>query len=134
MNYLDYCINFLSAVKTNQKSPLRLNEKLVILESDDWGAIRTPSAKVLLEFEKYGFNLDKSIYKYDALASETDLNSLFDLLLSIKNAEGEHPVLTANSIMANPDFMNIILNRFIRHLKDILSIKIILKYGKKELK
>tara|TARA_B110000003_G_scaffold17555_1_gene17275 strand:- start:3960 stop:5072 length:1113 start_codon:yes stop_codon:yes gene_type:complete len=107
MNYLDYCINFLSAVKTNQKSPLRLNEKLVILESDDWGAIRTPSAKVLLEFEKYGFNLDKSIYKYDALASETDLNSLFDLLLSIKNAEGEHPVLTANSIMANPDFEKI---------------------------
>tara|TARA_Y100001958_G_C21248081_1_gene580293 strand:- start:5588 stop:6700 length:1113 start_codon:yes stop_codon:yes gene_type:complete len=104
MNYYNYLKNFLAAVKTNFYSPHFLKEKLVILESDDWGAIRTPSNSVLNEFEKYGFDLNKSVYKVDALASKTDLNSLFDLLLSIKNVDGQNPILTSNSIMANPDF------------------------------
>ena len=107
MNYFSFCKNFLGGVKTNYRSPHILKEKLVILESDDWGALRTPSYNVLSEFQKYGFDLSKSIYKVDALASETDLNSLFDLLLSIKNREGQNPVLTSNSIMANPDFEKI---------------------------
>ena len=86
---------------------VKVSEKLLIIESDDWGAIRMPSKEALVAFEKNGFEVDKSIYKVDSLASETDLNSLFDLLLSVKNSNGEHPIFTANSIMANPDFEKI---------------------------
>lgn len=107
MNYFNITRSWLSGIKANYPSPFKLNEKLLILESDDWGAIRTPSNEVLTEFENFGIDLSKSVYKVDSLASERDLDSLFDLLLSIRNAEGQHPVITANTIMANPDFEKI---------------------------
>ncbi len=99
--------SFLSGLKTNCKGVERINDKLLVIESDDWGAIRTPSKQAIQAFESQGMNLSKSMYKVDSLASTEDLEYLFDLLLSIKNANGEHPIITANSIMANPDFERI---------------------------
>lgn len=99
--------NFLAGVKTNINAKKKVKEKIVIIESDDWGAIRTPSVEALRAFEKYGFDLRNSVYKNDALASQTDLEDLFNLLLSFKNTDGEHPIVTANAIMANPDFKKI---------------------------
>jgi hypothetical protein len=99
--------SFLGGLKGNAAGSQRLKDKLLIIESDDWGAIRTPSNQALHAFAAKGFELDKSIYKVDALASKSDLESLFNLLLSIKNAHGLHPVITANAIMANPDFNKI---------------------------
>jgi hypothetical protein len=99
--------SFLGGIKSNRIGSVKVKQKLLIIESDDWGAIRTPSKEALMAFQKNGSKLDKSLYKVDALASKTDLESLFDLLLSIKNAEGMHPIITANSIMANPDFNKI---------------------------
>jgi hypothetical protein len=98
---------YLSSFFTNYKGDLRINEKLIVIESDDWGAIRTPSRNSLLAFSKAGFELEKSLYKVDALASESDLDDLFNLLVSFKNVHGESPILTANAIMANPDFQRI---------------------------
>lgn len=102
--FKDTVKSFLGGIKSNRSGSVKVSQKLLIIESDDWGAIRTPSKEALIEFEKNGFELEKSLYKVDALASKTDLNALFDLLLSVKNSEGDHPVLTANAIMANPDF------------------------------
>ncbi len=96
--------NHLSGIYTNLKGKLRLGEKLLIIESDDWGSIRTPSRDALNAFNKRGFELDKSLYKVDALESQSDLEDLFDLLSSYKNVYGENPIITGNSIMANPDF------------------------------
>jgi hypothetical protein len=44
------------------------------------------------------------LYKDDALTSRADLEMLFNLLLIFKNASVQHPVITANAIMANMDF------------------------------
>lgn len=96
----------LGSVRANFKGK-KLRNKFVILESDDWGAIRTPSKEALNAFEKQGLDLTKSIYKYDALASEEDLHRLFDLLSSIRGYDGNPAVITANAIMANPDFEKI---------------------------
>jgi hypothetical protein len=96
--------SYLGGIKTNMKGSIKVKEKLLVIESDDWGAIRTPSKEALKKFNENGFDLSNSVYKVDALASKTDLNLLFDLLLSVKNADGQHPIITANSIMANPDF------------------------------
>ena len=104
--------SFLGGLKGNTLGSQRLKEKLLIIESDDWGAIRTPSSEALRAFAKKGFELDKSLYKVDALASETDLELLFNLLLGIKNIYGDHPVITANVIMANPDFDKIRASNF----------------------
>lgn len=99
-----YFKSFLGGIQSNRRAKGRVFKKLVVLESDDWGAIRMPSADALRSFENSGMDLSKSLYKVDSLASAEDLDALFNTLLSVKNIHGECPVLTANAIMANPDF------------------------------
>ncbi len=95
--------SFLGALRTNQKG-IKVKRKLIVIESDDWGAIRTPSRAAADAFERQGLEISGSIYRVDSLASENDLNSLFDLLANHKGADGNPAVITANAIMANPDF------------------------------
>jgi hypothetical protein len=101
---LSFLKSWAGGLKMNFHGDVRIQNKVIVIESDDWGAIRTPSAGALEAFASQHFELEKSIYKVDALASTTDLNVLFDLLSSHRNINGQHPAITANAIMANPDF------------------------------
>lgn len=96
----------LSAARINALG-LNLKSKVVIIESDDWGAIRTPSKEILSYFDQSNIDVSKSIYKNDALESQTDLEMLFEVLQKHKGSDGQFAVMTANSIMANPDFEKI---------------------------
>jgi len=83
----------------------RTNRKIVVIESDDWGSVRMPSHEVYLKCLKAGYRVDKNPYeRYDALESETDLRLLFDLLQSYTDYLGNNPIITANCVVANPDF------------------------------
>ncbi|MEL6971514.1 MAG: hypothetical protein AAFO02_15220 [Bacteroidota bacterium] len=80
-------------------------DQLVIFESDDWGSIRTPSLKAFNSLKDQGaVDADWSYAKYDCLASNSDLERLFDLLLGFQDTVGNSPVITANVITANPNF------------------------------
>lgn len=82
--------------------------KYIVIESDDWGGIRTASPEAYQAMLKAGDNLDRFPFtRYDALASEDDLELLFDLLSGFTDMNGNHPVFTANCSMANPDFNKI---------------------------
>lgn len=111
MNYQP--INILKRVKSNILSHRanykgeKTNSKFLIIESDDWGSIRTPSSETLYKFENQGIDLSQSVYKYDALASNTDLDELFNLLVDFKDSHGTCAKITANTIVANPDFIKI---------------------------
>ena len=96
----------LTAYRTNAAG-IKLPGRYLIIESDDWGAIRTPSKEALKLFEKRGLGLGNSIYKNDSLASNEDLDQLFNLLQSFKDSKGNALKITANAIMANPDFEKI---------------------------
>lgn len=86
----------------------RTNRNIVVIESDDWGSIRMPSRQVYDGLKNEGFKVDQDPFlKYDSLASESDLTNLFEVLTSVKDANGNHPKITANTIMANPDFEKI---------------------------
>jgi hypothetical protein len=86
----------------------RTKRKIIVIESDDWGSIRMPSKEVYEKFLKAGIRVDKCHYnKYDTLASENDLSHLFETLTRFKDKNGFHPVITANTIVANPDFEKI---------------------------
>jgi hypothetical protein len=86
----------------------RTNRKIVVIESDDWGSICMPSKEVYEECLKNGYPVNLNAYeRYDSLASQEDLEALFDLLLSYKDYKGYHPVITANCAVANPDFEKI---------------------------
>jgi len=79
--------------------------KIVVFDSDDWGSIGLPSKEVFARIQESGFRFEYNPYlKYDALASEDDLSALFESLGKFTDRNGRHPVFTANTVMANPDF------------------------------
>lgn len=79
--------------------------KIIVIESDDWGSIRMPSKEIYDNLLKSGIRVDRCPYnRYDSLASEEDLSALFDVLTSFRDMNGNHPVITANTVVANPDF------------------------------
>lgn len=99
----EYFKSFISSFRYNQGGD-RIKEKLIIIESDDWGAIRTPSNEALSAFRKKGFSLTDNTYNVDALESRTDLEGLFDVLGSVRGSDGKPAKFTSNAVMANPDF------------------------------
>jgi len=91
----------------------KTNRKLIVLESDDWGSIRMPSRAIFEELKNSGYNPQNDPYlKYDCLESNEDLERLFEVLLSVKDENGNSAVLTANAVVANPDFDKIKENDF----------------------
>jgi hypothetical protein len=79
--------------------------KFVVFESDDWGAIRMPNRNVLERTINYGIKANTCPYmNFDTLACSDDFDALYNVLKSFKDINGNSPVITANSIMANPDF------------------------------
>lgn len=91
----------------------RTSRRIVVIESDDWGSIRIPSKAVYDRFERKGFHTSKTQYnRLDALESNEDMAQLLDLLHKHKNVSGHHACLTANVIVANPDFDRIRSSNF----------------------
>jgi len=89
------------------------HRKIVVLESDDWGSIRIPSKEKRDKLINLGFDFSNQPFNlYDSLESNDDLSALFDVLKKHKDAMGRHPVFTAVSIVANPDFEKIKADNF----------------------
>jgi hypothetical protein len=91
----------------------KTKRKIVVFESDDWGSIRMPSHKIYDELLKKDIHVDNLAFtKYDSLASEKDLTLLFEVLNSVRDKNGNPAIITANTIVANPDFEKIRLSGF----------------------
>ncbi|MHB2153614.1 hypothetical protein ACX8XN_04350 [Calditrichota bacterium GD2] len=64
-----------------------------------------PSKKVYDAFLEKGYPVDRTEYnRLDALESNDDLEHLFTVLVRHKDSNGRPPIITANTIVANPDF------------------------------
>lgn len=86
----------------------KTEKKYVLIESDDWGSIRNWSPEAHQALINAGDRLDEHPFtRYDAVASSDDLELLFDVLTAFKDSKGNHPVITANCAVANPDFQKI---------------------------
>lgn len=86
----------------------RTNRKIIVFESDDWGSVRIRDRQAYEFLRKKGLNVDANHYNsVESLESNVDLENLFDLLLSFKDKNGNHPVFTSMCIMGNPDFEKI---------------------------
>ena len=98
------------------------NRKIIVFESDDWGSIRMPSKDVYNKCLKAGYRVDLNPYeRYDSLASQDDLELLFDLLLSFKDKNNNHPVITANCVVANPDFKKIKNSNYNKYYYELIT-------------
>ena len=86
----------------------RTDRKIVVIESDDWGSIRMPSEETYKSFISKGFDISGSRYnRFDTLETDTDLEMLYEVLNSVRDREGNPPVLTSNFVVGNPDFKRI---------------------------
>lgn len=82
--------------------------RIVVIESDDWGAIRMPSRDTFKHLLDKGIRVDKCPFcSNDSLARAQDLERLFEVLLSVRDKNGAPCKITANSVVANPDFNKI---------------------------
>ncbi len=87
--------------------------KIVVIESDDWGSIRMPSKSVFDTLQNAGIEVNRSYFtKYDCLESLEDLNELYATLTHFKDINGNFPSITANALVANPDFDKIKASNF----------------------
>ena len=99
-----------------------LHKKYVIIESDDWGAIRVPDKASYERMLKAGIQVDKDYFdRYDSLESEKDLTELFEVLHSVKDSMGNPAVITPLCILANPDFESIEANGRTRYVFEPVS-------------
>jgi hypothetical protein len=86
----------------------RTNRKIVVIESDDWGSIRMPSATVFKYLLSKGIRVDQSPYcKFDSLETPDDIDALLCVLTRFKDFSGNHPIFTFNTVVANPTFKKI---------------------------
>ena len=89
----------------------RTNQKLLVIESDDWGSLRMPSLNTFNSLEMQGLDFssgDAARYNLnDTLASAQDLEALYGVLCKFIDRNGKHPVFTPVSLVANPDFEKI---------------------------
>ena len=100
--------------------------KIIVIESDDWGSIRMSSKRIFELLKHKGIHVDRCPYcSFDTLASETDLTELYQVLKSVKDKNGNPAVITANTIVANPDFDKIksdnYLNYYFEHFTKTLK-------------
>lgn len=83
----------------------KTNRKIVVVESDDWGSVRIANQKVVEQAIKINSSVAKNKFlSYDGLEKQTDLEYLFEMLSSLKDYKGNHPVITALALTSNPDF------------------------------
>ena len=86
----------------------RTNRKLLVIQSDDWFAIRTTNRKALEDLKALGADCDRCHYmRNDHFETADDLTALFESLDAVRDRFGRPAVLTANCLSANPDFARI---------------------------
>lgn len=87
----------------------RTKRKILVIESDDWGSVRSFSKEAVDKMEIYGLPIRKYTHfnAYDSLESNEDLELLFELLSSFKDCLGNSVKFTPLCIMGNPDFESI---------------------------
>ena len=97
----------------NQLKGFNTSRRIVVIESDDWGSIRMPNRETYERSLKKGIRVDKcSFCRNDTLASVDDFDALYNVLLKYKDINNNFPVITANTIVGNPNFEKILNNNY----------------------
>lgn len=97
----------------------RTKRKLLVIQSDDWGAIRTSGRSALNALQEAGVDVRRCHYtRFDALEGVDDLSALFEVLCSVRDRNGAMAKFTANCLVANPNFDAIRDEQFLRYVPE----------------
>jgi hypothetical protein len=92
---------------------LKTNRHIIVIESDDWGSIRMPNRTIYNNCLSIGIKVNNCPFNsFDTLADNNDFTALYKTLSKFKDKNGKPPIITANTIMANPDFDKIALDGY----------------------
>ncbi len=81
-----------------------------------------PSREVYEQCLDAGYPVDNVSYdRYDSLLSQSDLELLFELLTKYRDKNGNHPAITANCVVANPDFEKIRRDNFQKYHYELIT-------------
>ena len=100
-------MSFISRLKDHGQNVRgwRSGRKLVVFESDDWGASRMPGQAAYDAMSRSRSGIRLSHYDaIDCLESAEDLQALAAVLSSVADSEGRPARFTINMVMGNPDF------------------------------
>ncbi len=105
---LNYLYSFIRSKK--------MDKKIVVFESDDWGGERIPNNLVRKQLQQNGIDISTNPYSvFDTLERIEDLELLDELLSSIEELYGKKVKITTNFILANPDYSKIRENKFLKY-------------------
>jgi hypothetical protein len=91
----------------------KTDKRLLILVSDDWGAIRLNSLNDRNALEQRGFKMRGNRFdSFDCLETTEDIESIYQVLLKYKDHKGNPPIITAATLVANPDLDKIEKSHF----------------------
>jgi hypothetical protein len=86
----------------------RFSRKLLVIESDDWGSIRVKSKVHRDKLLKIEDNSAENVYNiYDSLENKSDFEFIDHSFENFERRYGKRPIITANTIVGNPDFEKI---------------------------
>jgi hypothetical protein len=86
----------------------RTNRKIIVIESDDWGATRMYDRQAFKSLLNKGYPVDNCPYNNnDRIENNDDLSTLAETLFKYKGKHNKPARFTLNNIVANPDFKKI---------------------------
>ena len=95
---------------------------IVVIQSDDWGSIRTSSALAFEEIcRKDETSRKHPFIRVDCLESSSDVEALAEVLRKHAKTRDNIPVFTMNFATANPDFQMIRSNNMAYHHESFLE-------------
>lgn len=82
----------------------KTRERLVVLAVDDYGSVRLADRRARDRLSKHIQGFGGQMDRYDAVETRDDLDALFHVLESARDADGRNAAFTAYALPANPNF------------------------------
>jgi hypothetical protein len=96
------------------------NRKFIVFSVDDYGNVRLDSKKARQNLDKAGLKVNSRFDAYDTLETREDLESLYEVLSSVKDKNKSHAIFTPFALPCNINFEALIENSFEQYTYELL--------------
>lgn len=82
----------------------KTNKKIIVFAVDDYGNVRVNSKEARLNMDKVGMKIYSRFDLFDTLETRQDLEKLYNVLETVRDKNGRHPIFTTFSMTCNINF------------------------------
>lgn len=98
----------------------RTDRKLVIFSVDDYGNVRIASKEARNKLQEENIPFKSHFDSFDNLETREDLESLYEVLASVKDKHGNPAIFTPYALSCNIDFETMAANNYQEYIYEIL--------------